>query len=916
MQLIYIILFGILGFMLAGVGNTILGIGAGALIGYLLGKIHGLQSRVSDLDEQLLRLNGLIKQGSRQSPAEKPGPATTPVSLFEPDSSPAPVHKAPESRVPAPKAGPAPAQKSIDEPAPGSKWKAPDKPTTATSGPDPFEKLFAIAKNWITTGNVPVKVGVIVSFFGVSFLLKYAVERQLIVVPIEARYLAVALGAGVLLAVGWRLRDKMQTYALSMQGGGIGILYLTIFSAFRLHNLLPAPFAFALLVLLTAFTGMLAVLQNARWLAIFGTVGGFLAPVLVSTGSNNHVALFSYYLLLNAAILGIAWYKAWRMLNLIGFAFTFGVGALWGYEYYRPELFSSTEPFLISYFLFYQAIAILFAFRQQPELRGLVDGTLIFGTPVIAFALQARLVDSTDFGLAISAVTLAVFYTLVGSWLHRMHKAEMRLLIESYIALAIAFATIAVPLALDDRWTAVAWALEGAALVWVGVRQNGFLARLTGTALLAASGIAFIAYGWREDVGVAVFNGNFLGGMLISVTAFFSARRLTVDENPIPLQAIAASILFLWGLGWWVAVGSAEVLDRVSGNNEAHALLAFAAASAALLTWLARRLDWTIARYTTLAYLPMIGLLGILYLVEFGHVLVKVGTLSWIAAAIVHFAILRAYDNGRGKLEAYWHFAGALSIAAMLVFEIVWRMDRAGFSEVWSVSTAMLVPIAGTLLITFGHDRLSWPLQRYWSAYLLAAGVLIALQLLALGIAGISGAANPAPLPYIPVLNPFDMLTIIGLAVALHAAMIGRSTTDWLEHSQNRSLMIGWGIAAFILSTLAVIRGVQNLGGIEWRQYALMRTVAVQSSLSIYWAILGLSGMVWGARHAKRWVWMAGTGLMALVVVKLFLIDLGNTGTVARIISFLGVGAMLLVVGYFAPAPPRQSLESEIPAEE
>ena len=130
------------------------------------------------------------------------------------------------------------------------------------------------------------------------------------------------------------------------------MLYLTIFAAFRLHEILPASFAFVLLVALTIFTGMLAVLQNSMVLAVLGTVGGFLAPVLVSTGAGNHVALFSYYLLLNAAVLGIAWYRPWRFLNIIGFAFTYGVGTLWGYEYYRPELFSSTEPFLIAFFLF------------------------------------------------------------------------------------------------------------------------------------------------------------------------------------------------------------------------------------------------------------------------------------------------------------------------------------------------------------------------------------------------------------------------------------------------------------------------------------------------------------------------------------------------------------------------------------
>ena len=75
---------------------------------------------------------------------------------------------------------------------------------------------------------------------------------------------------------------------------------------------------------------MLAVLQDARALAVLGIVGGFLAPMLASTGSGNHVALFSYYAMLNSAIFGIAWFKAWRVLNVLGFVFTFGIGSAVG----------------------------------------------------------------------------------------------------------------------------------------------------------------------------------------------------------------------------------------------------------------------------------------------------------------------------------------------------------------------------------------------------------------------------------------------------------------------------------------------------------------------------------------------------------------------------------------------------------
>ena len=85
----------------------------------------------------------------------------------------------------------------------------------------------------------------------------------------------------------------------------------------------------------------------------------------------------------------------------------------------------------------------------------------------------------------------------------------------------------------------------------------------------------------------------------------------------------------------------------------------------------------------------------------------------------------------------------------------------------------------------------------------------------------------------------------------------------------------------------------------------------MHASLSIVWGLAGLSGMVVGVRLARRTVWVGGASLMAVVVVKLFLFDLSNTGTVARVVSFLGVGLLLLIVGYFAPVPPSASAQAE-----
>ena len=459
MYFFYAVLGLIIGGTVAGWGgDSLVGAVGGAMIGVVLAHITRLDRRIRQLESSV---------------GEQP-----PVPVV-PEATPALQVRVDEAETAAPLKPPA------------SSWELP-KSDQASRRPSILRSFLAKATGWITTGNVPVKIGVIISFFGVAFLLKYAIERELMVIPLEFRLLAVAAAGMALIVIGWRLREKARVYALSLQGGGAGILFLTIFAALQLWQLLPAPLAFLLLVALTFATGALAVLQNSRSLAILGIVGGFLAPVLASTGQGSHVILFSYYLVLNGAILGIAWFRAWRELNLVGFVFTFLIGSLWGYQYYKPALWASTQPFLVLSFLFYQAIAILYAQRQPQERRGIVDGTLVFGTPAIVFALQAALMRDMEYGLAISAAVAAVFYALTATWLFRSKGDYLRLLNESFMALAVAFATITIPLALDARWTAAAWALEGAALVWTGTRQVRHLAKFVGVVLIFLGGAAFV----------------------------------------------------------------------------------------------------------------------------------------------------------------------------------------------------------------------------------------------------------------------------------------------------------------------------------------------------------------------------------------------------------------------------------------
>ena len=885
----------IAGVILMSEGRAAFGFLIGMTVGWLVHRLLQTQTTIRKLVDRV----GILEQrNAATAPVEKRAKKSfgTPqrVSVYEP----APA----EPKVKAP-----PASDLLPERETVVHERVPEPPPR----PDMGAHTIEVAKRWLTTGNVPVKVGVIISFFGVAFLLKYAVENELFSIPMSLRYLGVAGFAAFLLTFGWRMRDDNRVFALSIQGGGIGVLFLTVFAALRLHGLLSPTFAFGLLILITAAAGVLAIKQESRAFAILGTTGGFLAPLLVSTGSGNHVGLFSYYLILNCAILGVAWYRAWRELNIIGFGFTFGVGTIWGYQYYVPELFATTEPFLILYFLFYTIIAVLFAFRQPPKLRGYVDGTLLFGTPTFAFALQTQLLNNTEYGLAISAAVVAVFYAAMALWLRTRQEKNFDLLMQAFVALAVAFGTIAIPLALDDRWTAIAWAMEGAALVWIGVRQTTTLAKLTGAVLAFAGGAEFLSYGWVDNLGIPVLNGNFMGGALIALSSLFSSRMLMTDDHRRDWQKYASIGLLCWGLGWWFGAGSAEIFDRVWGNKQLHALLLFGTLSLAAIAYAGKHFRWLAYNRVSLALLPALFIGALAYLLEHDHFFKGLGAIGWLVAIAAHVWILYCYEAEKSRAEALAHGWGVIFFVGLFVLEVAWQLERVVSNEVWSVSGALLVIAFAAFFLLLEQQRRSdfrrWPFAKQPDAYFVAALLLAVGYTMLVITVCINDPGDPAPIPYIPILNPLDVLSIVAVALIGYGLKLEQKSERWGLGKESLAPQSFLGGTALLLSTISIIRIVHHTVGVDWYPKALMNSVGVQSTLSIYWAVLGLGGMIFGTKRANRNVWMAGAGLMVIVVLKLFVIDLGNTGTVARIVSFLGVGVMLLVVGYFSPVPPKQS---------
>ena len=897
------------GMILGSVFNLGEGTVWGGMLGALVGAVIGLnrkQARDSDWDARIAALERAVREMRSGATPAVPAASASAAQHSDPQSPSAITLNARGEDI-GRTAQPAQVQEPVEPPAPIPRYEEPV--FSQPSEPSVFERAWA----WLTGGNALVRVGVIVLFFGVAFLLKYAFEHTH--VPIELRLIGVALGALVMLVLGWRLRDTKPVYALAMQGGGVGLLFLIVFGAFRLFHLIPGEAAFVLLVAIAVFCAVLAVLQNAMSLAILGVSGGFLAPVLASTGGGSHVALFSYYAVLNAGVLGIAWYKAWRPLNVVGFVFTFGIGAVWGARFYQPELFASTEPFLVLFFIQYVAIAILFALRQAPQLKHYVDGTIVFGVPLVAFGLQTRLVHDIEYGAAWSAVVIAAMYLLLAGALFRRHAQNLRMLVEAFLALGVIFATLAIPLAFDGRWTSAAWALEGAAAYWVGAKQGRRLPRAFGLLLQFAAGVAFVLDAQRSSGETPILNSFYLGCVFIAVAALFSNRSAERHFETAGAYAMqVARVVFYWGLAWWIFAGVHEIDRHVASAEKWNALLLFGTGTCAAFSVLWGR-GWFIARYPALALAPFLILVFCANVVAlpYQHPLAGYGLLAWPIAFLFHFRILRRHDEEQGAYQSLLHAAGVWLLAAVGAWEVGWQIDDLVEGRpVWPLIAWALVPGALLAALALKGPDIDWPVMRYPKAYFWMGAAPLAAFLLAWTVyANVVNDGNPDPLPYLPLLNPLDLAQLLAFAcLAIWWNGLRAQAVETVEQWPAPLPRAVLGVAMFIFLNGVLLRTLHHWAGIAYDLDAMLRSDLAQASVSIFWTVLALVAMLTAHRRGLRVLWVAGAALMAVVVVKLFFVDLAKIGGIERIVSFIAVGVLMLVIGYFAPLPPKKTEDS------
>jgi len=449
--------------------------------------LRGLLRSIETYEEMISRDLERLAAASSAAPSEKGQPAPEPISE--------PITIAQKNETPAP-------QRALA--------------FLGVLKSDSTEFEVHVGQKWL------LALGILTMVFGVGYFLKYSFERGW--VGPEGRVAMAYLWGILFLVAGDRFSKRYERFGLSLIGGGIAVLYFSAFAAFQIYHLFGQTVSFSIMVIITVLACVLAIRYDTKWLAVLGLVGGFLTPMLLTTGQDNQIALMTYMTILNFGLLGIAFYKRWDLLNILGFIFTYFLFTTWYQNYYEAVKFWPTILFLNVFFSFYSFVPFMYQIRVggHSDEKELV---LMSVNSLLAFGYGYVMIRDL-YGLAwVSIITVfyaGVFLSLA-TYLYQKGKHALDVFIVM-LAKAMLFLIITVPVLFSKHWVTIFWSAQSLTMVWMATRLGRRSLMIGGYALLLVTAFKFLLYDYW-----LVFHMDIMGGFMIRTgyTYLITERYLT-----------------------------------------------------------------------------------------------------------------------------------------------------------------------------------------------------------------------------------------------------------------------------------------------------------------------------------------------------------------------------------------------------
>ena len=900
-------------------------------------EINELRILLRDASGRLLdiqrRVNQLEPETETPTPRETSAPAASSQVQPEPDVADpeqAKVEATADPTQSVPVAAPVlqmgpPAQAAADDSADGGIW-----PVLTPS----FDWERLLGRNWFAI------IGAVALVVGIGFFLKLAFDNNWIG-DTGRIVLGVVLGLA-LLGVGEYAQRRVPIWAQPVTAAGAVILYLSIYAAFGLYQLIRPDVALLFLALVVALAALLALRYESIVIALLGIIGAFLAPALLGADLPDVRLALAYILVVDAGILAISTFRNWRWFNLIGWAGTYGVFFFW------TSRFSDYDPVmaqigLTGMFLILAGATSLFhlLWRRTP---GIPDLALMTLNAVAFFALTYHVLwDDYREWFGLIAVGLSLFYALLAFVAIRRPSTPAEMGIFA-LPIAIVFLTIAVPLQLSGVWITVAWVAEGAALVGTAFLLGRWQMRAFGLTVLAVGlghlvVIDLLEQGGRIDLDEFVpFLNERFPIMAATVVALYAAaflyhyyreQRQRWEEyvlwpllgiaNALTVTALSLELVSYFDSRSHADVGAAyRSAAQATDNAKYLSLTALWAIYATMLSAAGLWRHWHLVRW---AGLVLLGL-AVFKLIAVDTIMVKPIAVGFIPALNAHFltgalvVVVLAVLAWRFRRQAHdligyeaYAFVALVVVANfvalwMLNQEVIhyfdsqaaalerttptpWDQVRAAANAKYLAMT-YLWAIYGAAVIAVGLWRRLMIVR--WAG--LAILALASLKLMAFDTFMTELVSNG----FIPFLNLHFLAFALAIALMLGFAWWHRRAGPEPSHFE-RYVIPGLLIAANVVALWGLTLEAIHYFDARADRLGTDTFSAQQLSLTVLWAVYAVGVIGVGIARQSSNIRLAGMALLAVPLVKLFGFDVFLLEREYRVAAFVTLGVLMLGTG-------------------
>lgn len=344
------------------------------------------------------------------------------------------------------------------------------------------EKVSSFDLENVVAGKWLNYVGIIAILFAATFFIEYAFDNNW-VGPRGRVGIGLIVGAALVVWSGWLLRRGYKYFSEGIAGLGAAVLYLSLWGASHYFHIFNSNQVFVGMIVVTSGMVAVALGRDSQRLALLALIGGFLTPELVSTGIDHEIVLFTYTAVLSAGMLVLERAREWEWLPPLSFSATQVYFWGWYSTFYTSEKIERTLAFAALFFVLFAILPMMRGMRER-RIHDTEYFVAVGNIGCFLLALRQMLWPEHRWALTAAFLALAGAHLLVlrlfpASIKDKSDKHFLRMQ-SLFAALALLCISLAIPARLDHQWLTMAWAMEGAILVWSGTRIASAWLRIAG----------------------------------------------------------------------------------------------------------------------------------------------------------------------------------------------------------------------------------------------------------------------------------------------------------------------------------------------------------------------------------------------------------------------------------------------------